>query len=584
MESLRGIWLTGRRAGARRLLFRARRRAQLRLINPYLADSLYRVEANGRIPSSSETTPELQEQLAWLAHLRQRSHLDAAWDVTAETIMLLNQAPVPLRPPVVWAAQPIADPLWSFQLHGWEWAWPKLIDPEAHTAVLNLWQDWLAQVPFGQTLAWEPYPTSRRLVVWAAACHLLPVGKALVTAVARHAAYLTHHLERDLDNNHLIANAKALAWAGLLLPHLPQAAVWGEMGLAWLWRSLQAQVRSDGGHVENSASYHLAVWLDGLETALLCQTIGVPVPPEITNLLYRMGMYALALRRPDGRLPLLNDSIQDEPLPLAAILELAARVLDKPEFSAPDTLVQSQAFPDTGQVVFRLGQEETYLLFDAGDIGPDHCPGHGHADTLGFELWYRGQPLIVDPGTYQYAAGEWRDYFRSTAVHSTATVDGQNQTVFTGPFRVGDLAHGRLLSFDLAGEQPEAVGEHDGYGRLPDPVNHQRRIQSQSATKLTITDTFEGQAVHQIALHFHLASTQVELLAEDKALIRYPGGTELKLRVASDAPSQLSLADAWISRDWYQKERSVILTFQVEVQLPVTLITTIEIMSFRSHQ
>ncbi len=584
MESLRGIWLTGRRAGVRRMLFRVRRRAQLRLLNPYLADSLYMVEVNGRTPSTLKPQPEVREQLTYLAHLRQRSHLDAAWDVTAETITLLNQAAAPLQPPVAWPVRPIADPLWSFQLHGWEWAWPKLIDPEAQTAVLDLWQDWLAQVPFGQTLAWEPYPASRRLVVWAAACHLLPVDEALVTAVARHAAYLAYHLERDLDNNHLIANAKALAWAGLLLPHLPQAAVWREMGLAWLWRSLQAQVRPDGGHVENSTSYHLSVWLDGLETVLLCQTIGAPVPPEITDLLYRMGLYAAALRRPDGRLPLLNDSIQDEPLPLTAILELAANVLDKPEFLALDVPVKSQAFPDTGQVVFRLGQGETYLLFDAGDIGPDHCPGHGHADTLGFELWHRGEPLIVDPGTYQYAAGEWRDYFRGTAVHSTATVDEQNQTVFTGPFRVGDLAHGRLFSFDLAGDQPEAVGEHDGYGRLSDPVNHQRRIQGHSATKLTITDTFQGQAVHQIALHFHLASTQVELLTENEALIRYSGGTKLKLRVASDVPGQFIFTDAWISQEWYQKERSTILTFQVEVQLPVTLTTTIEIMDFRSHQ
>ncbi|HFQ92915.1 MAG TPA: hypothetical protein ENK32_02820, partial [Anaerolineae bacterium] len=165
MESLRSVWLTGRRAGVRRMLFRVRRRAQLRLLNPYLADSLYPVEVNGRAPAPPETTPKLQEQLAWLARLRQQSHLDAAWNVAAESMTLLNQAAVPLQPPVDWLARPIADPLWSFQLHGWEWAWPKLIDPAAQTAVLNLWRDWLAQVPFGRTLAWEPYPASRRLVV-----------------------------------------------------------------------------------------------------------------------------------------------------------------------------------------------------------------------------------------------------------------------------------------------------------------------------------------------------------------------------------------------------------------------------------
>lgn len=577
-ESLRGVWLTGRRAGMRRLFFRLRRRAQLRLLNPYLADVLYKAPLNGRHPSAPPAQPATASRLRFLARLRRGSHLAAAWNTAAGTISLLNQTAVPLQPPADWQARPVPDPLWSFQLHSWEWTWSKLIEAEAETAVLNLWQDWLLQVPFGQTLAWEPYPVSRRLAVWAAACHLLPVTDEMVTAVARHAAYLAHHLERDLDNNHLVANAKALAWFGLLLPQLPRAASYRELGLAWLWRSLRAQVRPDGGHVENSTSYHLAVWLDALETVLLCQAAHVPVPDDIYELLRRMGQYALALRRPDGRLPLLNDSIQDEPLPLASILELADVVLAESDFLGPDNAISSQAFPESGQVVFRLGQGATYCLFDAGDIGADYCPGHGHADTLGFELWHRGEPLVVDPGTYQYAAGKWRDYFRSTAVHSTASVDGRDQSVFTGPFRVSDLAHGRLVSFDLAGAQPAAVGEHDGYGRLPDPVLHRRRIQFQSPVKLTLTDTFSGKAVHQIALNFHLASTQVEILSEKEAVVQYPGGANLKLRVVNRASGQFTLTNAWISRDWYQKERSAILTFLVEAPLPLVLTTIIEIL------
>lgn len=577
LQKTRATWLTARRAGLRRLLFRMRRRMQLRLLNPYLANYLYAANSSSTDIEQFQTNQEICSRLNYLAQLRQQGHLAAAWDSEKGSIVLLNQVSQPLQPPVNWSASPIADPLWAFQQHSWEWAWPRLGEPEARSLFLDLWSDWLDQVPCGRTLAWEPYPTSRRLVVWAAAAHLLSLGSGMETAITQHANYVRHHLERDLDNNHLIANAKGLAWAGLLMPHLSQAAKWRKTGLAWLWRSLQDQIRPDGGHIENSTGYHLAVWLDGLETLFLCQAVGQPVPPEVSSVLERMGDYALALIRPDGRLPLLNDCVQDEPIPLAAVLDLAAKVLNKPDWAKTEAVTKSRILPDSGQVILRPGQGKTYLLFDAGDIGPDHCPGHGHADTLSFELWYQETPLIVDPGTYQYPAGKWRDYFRSTAVHSTATVDKQNQTIFTGPFRVGDMAHGRLLSFDLTPGSLEAVGEHDGYKRLTDPVTHRRHIRALSAQKIIVTDMFTGKANHQIALHFHLVTRHVELLSAHRAIVHYPDCPDLLIHLDETTVGHFTKTKGWISRTWYQKEASTILTYQTDTLLPLTLTTTLEI-------
>lgn len=52
--------------------------------------------------------------------------------------------------------------------------------------------------------------------------------------------------------------------------------------------------------------------------------------------------------------------------------------------------------------------------------------GHAHCDLLSFELSIAGEPTIVNSGTYAYQS-ELRPYFRSTAAHNTATVDGDEQ-------------------------------------------------------------------------------------------------------------------------------------------------------------
>ena len=70
------------------------------------------------------------------------------------------------------------------------------------------------------------------------------------------------------------------------------------------------------------------------------------------------------------------------------------------------------------------------VICDAGPIGPDYVPGHGHADLFSFELSLNGARLVVDSGVASYEAGPMRQYCRSTRAHNTLEIDGQ------GPGRV----------------------------------------------------------------------------------------------------------------------------------------------------
>lgn len=577
----RALWLTARRAGLHRSLQRIQRIARLRVIDPYWADRLYPTPLLNS-DTSSKLNETQRELLLQLAVMRADSHLGCQWNQVTDTLQLLNQKPFPLQPPVDWQARPFSDLLWSFQLHGWDWAWPALCDEEGRHGLLALWQDWLEQIPIGRGIAWEPYPTSRRLILWSAAWHFVGRDANLAAAIGQQAAFLSDHMEHDLDNNHLIANAKALAWVGLLLPALPDAKKWQRMGLDCLWQALDSQVREDGSHVENSTGYHMAVWLDGLETALLASAGKEWVPESAWQTLEKMGDFALAMRRPDGRLPMLNDSVEDEPVPAASLFALAADAFDRSDMSwaagHPESAIvrqQSVAFPGAGYVILRAGEPpwQTYLLFDAGELGPLHCPGHGHADALSFELWSGRQPLMLDPGTHQYPSGEWRTYFRSTAAHSTATVDGLDQSVFTGPFRVSEMARAKLTSAKLGDGELEVSGEHDGYMRLSDPVGHHRKIRMHSADYISITDSFSGNDEHELALHFHLAPSTVVQQNVSSVQVTYSSGLCMDVNVSSAAKGEFSVQEGWLSRTWYEREETPVLVFRARAKLP-TKITT----------
>lgn len=553
---------------------------RLRVLDPRFAERWYPLPEPAPTPGAA-LTDETRESLARIvAHRAQGGHGTASSD--ASELVLLNQPPFPIAASLDWRKRSSADPLWDFQLHGWDWAWSWLDDEVRRGDVTALMRDWSEHHPLGRGLAWEPYPTSRRVIVWSAAAALAGASD-LAGSIARQAAFLEDHLERDLDNNHLIANAKALAWVGLLLPQLPASERWRTLGTRILWKALEAQVHPDGGHEENSSGYHVAVFVDALETALLTRASGHEVPAETRATLARMAAFARALQRPDGRLPLLNDSNEDEPVALSTALELGSWFLDGSEARPPERVA---AFPDTGYAVLRSApdtEEEIYLLFDAGNLGPLHCPGHGHADALSIELWSHGRPILVDPGTYQYPNGRWRDYFRSTAAHSTATVDGENQSAFAGPFRVDHMAHARLLETGREHGCTFAEGEHDGYERFRDPVTHRRRVELRQGGTIALQDVFvrpahqdDRQATpHTVALHFHLAGGTVTVESATAATIRLDDGPSIRFEVESPEPGRLDLEEGWTSRTWYQKVETPCLVYRVTGDLPLRMTTRI---------
>ena len=304
---------------------------------------------------------------------------------------------------------------------------------------------WLAENPPARGDGWDPYPISRRTVnwtVWAMAGGDAPPG--LAASVTLQRAVLARRLERHLGANHLLANLKALAFMAL---------AWREgdgcAAVAAFSDEASAQLLADGGHIERSPSYHALVLEDVLDVLNLARRAGVR--EQLAGLAARALGWLVAMTRPDGAWPLFNDAASGVAPTTAALLTYAAELGIAPA-----------AVPLGASGYYRYDRPGWSAWIDAGPIGPDWNPGHGHADVFAFELFARGRAMIVDTGVSTYARGRTRDYERSTAAHNTVELAGRSQAELWGAFRVGR----RPRVYDLEVNPTGLSAWHDGYRHL----------------------------------------------------------------------------------------------------------------------
>ena len=349
---------------------------------------------------------------------------------------------------------------------------------------------WVAENPPGRGAGWEPYPISLRIVNWV---KWFLTGNTLDDAaqhsLAVQARCLRRRLEIHLLGNHLLANAKALTFAGAIFEGA-EADGWRTKGLALLRRELKEQILPDGGHFERSPMYHAIVLedlLDLLQLARVCP--GLLNESDMAtwrDAAIRMRRWLRIMSHPDGEIAFFNDAALGI-APDFAALAAYADALGLPPDDVP--LDDLEVLPDSGYL--RLQRGPAAMIADVGAIGPDHLLGHAHADTLSFELSLHGRRVLVNGGTSGYEPGHERLRQRGTAAHNTVVVDGQDSSEVWSSFRVARRARVFDMRWGEEGASLRLEAAHDGYHRLPGRVIH-RRSWCLAADRLQITDALQG--------------------------------------------------------------------------------------------
>ena len=396
--------------------------------------------------------------------------------------------------------------LWEYNLHYFDWLRQPDRDP---VLALGHIEEWIAANPPFIGTGWEPYPSSLRLVNWLGTLAALPstaVPRAVIDSVALQTAWLAGNIEYQLGANHLFVNLKALLFAAAFLGGDYGRGLARRTG-ARFERELAEQFLSDGGHYERSPMYHCILTQDLLELTALCARNPSLLPAATMRALVQTTERALAfatlMQPPDDGVFLFNDAAANIAPTCSELLGFASGVcaMELPERPAG---VEFRACADTGYYVVRRNGD--MVVFDCGEIGPEHQPGHAHCDTLSFELYLDGRRILTNAGNHDYIAGPVRSHARSTRAHNTVVVDDAEQSEIWSAFRVGHRARPLHASLE---PQPGGVlfrGAHNGYWRLPGRVTHTRLALVGTDFCIELKDDLSGCGQHSAESWLHLAT------------------------------------------------------------------------------
>lgn len=415
---------------------------------------------------------------------------------------------------------------------------------EQHRALIDCW---IAENPSSIGLGWEPYPLSLRivnLVKWFGRWGL--AEPRLLESLALQAHALSKRIEFHLLGNHVLANAKALVFAGAFLAgDAPNR--WLERGVRILDREIPEQFLSDGGHFELSPMYQAIVLADLCDLLNLARLSGLEVLRERADewraKLARGLAWLSTITHPDGAFGFFNDTALNVAPALHSLYDYAAIVgCDAREAATRSDVAVSKValrrLESSGY--YRVDMPRaTVALLDVARVGPDYLPGHAHADTLSFELSIHAQRTIVNSGTSLYGDCAERHRQRGTAAHNTVLIDGVDSSEVWGAFRVARRAYPTLHAITETEDSIVLEASHDGYRRLPGNVVHRRRW-TFTQTAVTVHDMLSGRFKSAEA-YFHI---HPDVQVEEDASMR---GVRLILRsgqqviVLADGAKRLEL-------------------------------------------
>ncbi len=494
--------------------------------------------------------------------------------------------------------------------------------------LIELFDDWNVENPFLWGISWTGVmEVAIRSINWMFTLGFLlksviddrklsekqkELFNALAVGIINMTSYISAHFSRySSANNHVIVEMAAIGIAGLCFDYEP----WRDLAVTVLNEEIPRQNYHDGVNKEMSLHYQ-AFFMEAV--GLLMMTLrknGRNIPMNWKYVLRAMTGYLadcrgyfgetivfgdddggkiLDLFHPEGREDYyryvfqMMDMVLPGSTPKSLMFKCVKADANHSDLSDHDSKKEvlgeiqpktkssdAVCYPEGGVTLMHSHDHRAFLAIDHGSLGFGSIAAHGHADALSFQFYLDGEPVFVDPGTYIYHTDRKnRDYFRSTAVHNTITIDGKDQSEMLGPFLWGKRAETELKTFDSEKMVLEAF--HDGYA----PIIHTRQFELQDK-KLIITDTLSSIAEDKVInclLNFTLGEDMI-VQGEDNLILRTRSGNMVRIlvNVGIESGNQLqpSIDDGFYSPLYGELRHTRQIHFEESLNKSETFITEI---------
>jgi hypothetical protein len=266
-----------------------------------------------------------------------------------------------------------------------------------------------------------------------------------------HHVYHNIHFSRiTVRNNHALTETLTLYIVSTLFPQFPNVSSWKRKGKRWFEKEIEYQIYDDGTFLQFSMNYHRVV-IQLLTWAIKIADLNTdPFNPLVYNRAYQSLNFLYQCQEDrTGYLPnygsndgalffkLSDNDYRDYRPQLDALhILLTGKSLYK-EYCEDTFWYGKSKKPDFepikkqgGISCFKAGGY--YLIREAEIFTFIRCGKHNdrpaHADNLHVDIWYKGENIFLDGGTYKYnTSDDELKYFMGTASHNTVMLDDYDQ-------------------------------------------------------------------------------------------------------------------------------------------------------------
>jgi hypothetical protein len=331
--------------------------------------------------------------------------------------------------------------------------------------------------------------------------------------------YNIRHVEKNYEfalkavkNNHAISEAAGMFTAGVLFPFFKDAKRWRKKGKKYLEELGLKQIYDDGTYMQYSTNYHRLVLEVYSFVLRLGELNNIDFDNRLLKKLNKSVDYLYQIQdSQNGKTPNYGSNDGALLFPLSACdylnykpqLNLIYYILNNKKLykkgKHDESLLwfydkkiieennygfikkQSKQFPIGGYYVLR--NHNSFAMIRSGNF--QDRPSH--SDFLHLDLWWKGNNILTDAGSFSYNAEEkYNKYFRNTSTHNIISINNKNQMKKGPRFTWVDWANSSTNYFKINDRYNYFEGEHYGYKSL----THRRAVYNSNNIYIVIDDIY----------------------------------------------------------------------------------------------